>query len=65
MGVKPEELKGCKYIHVRKDDGELIASIPLEDANGDIINKKGYVVVFGYKDEPTFEDSEGKIYLVD
>lgn len=65
MGVKPEELKGCKYIHIRKDDGELIASIPLEDANGHIINKKGYVVAFGYKDESIFEDREGKIYLVD
>lgn len=65
MGVKPEELKGCKYIHIRKGDGELIASVPLDNANGDIISKKGYVVVFGYKEEPEFEDKGGKIYLID
>lgn len=65
MSQEPRDLEGCQYIHIRKEDGELIASIPLHNANNDIIQKKGYVVVFGYKEEPELEDRDGKIYLVE
>lgn len=65
LNDEPVDLEGCQFIHIRKEDGELIASIPLHDKNAAIIQKNGYVVVFGYKEEPEFEDKDGKIYLID
>lgn len=56
-------LVGCKCINVIKNNGELIASIPLDPANDGVIEKNGYSVVFEKK-EPKFQGKNGKVYLV-
>lgn len=64
MNPEKIELEECQYIHITKKNGELIASIPLIDPNGVVIEKNGYVVVFDHNNQPIFEDKDGEIYLV-
>lgn len=57
-------MDGVKYIDVRKEDGEVIASIPIDSKDDEIIVKNGYTVVFGYG-EALYEDVDDKIYAIE
>lgn len=52
-----------KYISIHKEDGEVIAHIPINE-NEEIICKNEYVVALGYG-EPLYEERDGKVYAVD
>lgn len=49
------------YIHVCKENGELIASIPMK--KGEVIEQDGYVVVIDHNNTAEFIDIGETIYL--
>lgn len=64
MSSKEESFKDVNYIDIRKEDGEVIASIPLTEDRDEVIVKNGYTVVYGYGGA-MYEDKDGKVYAIE